>query len=415
LRFLKTISSIIGMLLVIGMNDAAAAENEAPVTTEPVWPKYEFSARLMTGFEVEHETPEGSQGGDEKTDYSFFLQQARLKVKILFSKNIKLNLSADLSDAIDLLQELNEVEETKTVETLASCDAIDFIGETKDLPFLRNAYMNLRIHDAFQIRAGRYKQPFSRLENQSTGRLAFRGRGLSNGTIIEDARFGGRGLGAMFWGRIKKADITWHASATNPSWDVIKAESTNGVNALARLEWDPKKWISIGVNGGYQWYQYTEFDEDDVPGAGLAVFGGDVRFKKGGFYAAAEAIAGGRHVVSPRHVDTGECIETRERSPFAFGVTAHASYRFTVARLLDLQPVVFGEYADSDMDYSKTEAIRAVVGFNFLVGEHLRIMPQAEIIHPLDVTNGAWDDPIIRPVNEWEASETYYLMVALEL
>ncbi len=413
--FFRPGTAILALLLIFGRVPIVIAEEVPTKEAAPIYPQWEFSVRLMTGFEVEHETPKGAQGGDEKTDYSFFLQQARAKVKVQLSKNIRLNLSADLADAIDLLKHIDASLESETEETLLSCDAITFSDTSKELPFLRNAYMNLRVHNAFQIRAGRYKLPFSRMENRSTGDLPFRGRGLSNGILIEDGRFGGRGLGAMFWGRVKSANLTWRVSASNPGWDMIGDESTNGINALGRLVYDPKKWVSIGINGGYQWYRYTRFDEDDVPGAGLAGFGGDLRFKTGGFYGAAEVIAGQRHILDPRHVDTGECIETRERSPFALGVTAYASYTFKVADLLDLQPMVFGEYADSDMDYAKTEAIRAVGGFNFLVGEHLRIMPQVEIIHPLNVSDGVWDDPIVRPVNVWETRQTYYVMLSLQL
>jgi hypothetical protein len=66
------------------------------------------------------------------------------------------------------------------------------------------------------------------------------------------------------------------------------------------------------------------------------------------------------------------------------------------------------------MDYLKTEAFRAVFGINLLWSKYVRIMPQVELIRPIDVTSGDWDDPITRPVNRWEARETYYLLIALQ-
>ncbi|MCP4679359.1 MAG: hypothetical protein GY854_28490 [Deltaproteobacteria bacterium] len=392
--------------------DASPEEEEASSedaeTKKKDWPKYEFSARVMTGFEVEHEKPKGAQGGSEKTQFGFFLRQARFKVKIYFNKNIRTNLSADLSDALDLLD-------------------VGYDQSVDKIPFLRNAYLNLKAHNAFQIRAGRFKLPFSRLENRSTGILPFRGRGLSNELLIEDARWGDRAIGAMLWGRIKAADLTWRVSASNLNWGAMvvrektdllpeQAYEQNGaLNAQARLAYDPADWISIGANGGHIWTKYKGEDLPSLPDANLNGFGGDVRLRFGDFYLASEAIAGQRRVMeAPYESETGEQI-TPHRDPFALGVTAYLNYDISLPRDLVLQPVVFCEYVDSDLDYLKTEAIRVIGGLNLLVGEHLRIMPQVEIVRPLEVSEGTWDSLLDRPLNEWKSKETYYLLVAVQL
>ncbi len=359
------------------------------------WPEIELSARIMTGFEINHDNPEEIQGGSEDTEYEFFLQQARIKTKVAFNEYARVNLSAELSDALTTLR------------------ADESAGDYDGVPYLRNAYLNLKLHRAFQVRAGRFKRPISRLENRSSGSLPMRGRGLSNDVIIEDANWGDRAVGAMLWGKLKKAKLTWKVSLSNPSWDYLKVDEKAGVNAQARLAWGPKKWLSVGVNGGYMHATHTE---QDIPDIDHGAFGGDVRIDAGDFYMAAEVIAGQRQIVDTAVIDpnTGQPI-LRTRDPHALGVTFYANYDFHLPCEVRLQPVGFFELADSDLDFTKTEAIRTVLGFNVLIGKHLRIMPQVELIRPLDIIDSAWSDAITRPANMWEDEETYYLLLQVQL
>jgi hypothetical protein len=296
-------------------------------------PKVIFNARVMTGFEVEHDRPAERQSGKENTDYAFFLQQARVKVKVRFNPAIRLNVSADLSDALDFIE-----------DTESDSDNYSISGRDDRLPFLRNAYLNLRAHDAFQVRAGRFKRPYSRLENRSTGVLPLRGRGLSNDLLIEDAKWGDRALGLMLWGRVKPAKLTWRVAASNPGWESFKEEEKLGVNLQGRLAYAATEWLSIGVNGGHMWAVYDEIDQPDISQGAI---GGDVRVNVGDFYLAAEVIAAQRRIADDSVIDpeTNEPI-VRTRDPFGLGATLYLNYDIGLPHDLILQPAAFAEYAD---------------------------------------------------------------------
>ncbi|MDJ0766756.1 MAG: hypothetical protein QNJ97_27535 [Myxococcota bacterium] len=400
------------LLLALAIVDVSAAQEpiQAPAqtdqhtniaTNDPTFPKLTINARLMTGLEVEHRAPKGAQSGSEKTEYGFFLQQARVYLKARLTKDIRINVSAELSDALDAISASDQ-------QTTAAVDREDRI------PYLRNAYVNLRAHKALQARAGRFKLPFSRLENRSTGRLPFRGRGLSNDIIIEDAMWGDRAIGAMVWGEIEAIDVRYYASVSNPHWDVVEPNDQAGVTALGRIEIAPLSWLSMGLNGGHM---YAKYDKNlGLPKVHFNAFGGDIRLRFDDLYMAFEAIAGQRRIIDQSATDPQtNAVMTRSRDPYAFGATGYVSYDISLPCAYVLQPVVFGEFADADWDYKKTEALRAILGINLKFGRGIRLMPQVELIQPLEVSDGAWHDPIDRPLNQWKSRQTYYLLLSAEL
>ncbi len=336
------------------------------------WPDFEFIARLMTGWEIENERPEPAEQppATDRNEQQLFIQQARLKVIARMNKRVALNVSAELADGV----------RPKTVG-----------GAYDEMPYLRNAYVNVRVKRPFQIRLGRFKRPFSRLEGRSTGALPFRGRGLSNRLIVEMAGWGDRAIGLMLWGRVREANLTWRAAVSNPEWDSDNDLEDQGLDALGRIVYSPVDWLSFGLNGGHKLRGHKprgSADTDETANANA--LGGDVRFRTGDFYSAFEAI-------------TAQ-LPDEEGTPFAYGIVGYANYDIHLSEDWVLQPTLVGEYTDADTEYTDSEAIRAIFGLNLLWNDDFRIMPQVELIRPQGDEN-PW----------WNAQESYYLLLSVEI
>ena len=327
-------------------------------------PDFRLAARLMTGWELQSERPEPTEAAEESTEQQLFLRQARLKVIARMTEKLVVNLSAELADAV----------RSKTVG-----------GVDDEMPYLRNAYMNIRIKRAIQIRAGRFKRPFSRLENRSTGSIPFRGRGLSNDLIVKSAGWGDRSIGLMLWGRVREANLTWRAAVSNPDWNSDNDLEDPGVDVIGRLVYSPCDALSIGISGGHKLRERVGSNER----LNTDAVGGDIRFRFGGLYTSLEAMVAQ--------------LPDEEGVPFAYGILGYANYHLVLSDDWTLQPTVFGEYADANAEYRQSEAIRAVFGVNLLWKEGLRIMPQVELVRPRGDHN-PW----------WNAKETYYLMLSAD-
>lgn len=336
----------------------------APTDVEagaPRYPALDPLARLITGVELRRTHPEAGQVDDDSRQ-PFFLDQARLGVSVAFDERLSAELSGDVADDLAL----------------------------------RDAWLNLKLHRAFQLRAGHFKRPLSRIENRSIGSLPFRDRGLFNRLLIEDAGWGDRALGFMVWGEARGPRLEWQAALMNPAptVDVPRVDHLRGFDALGRLAYRPVKAFEIAVNGGHK---RTE-SFPDGPNLDLQAIGGDVRVKAGGFYAVVESIAAMNPSPPAPPSATG-------RTPWAAVVIGYASYDVRLDDAWVLQPTLVGEWLDTDTDVSEDEAVRGVVGVNVLWGPHLRLLPQVEVVRPLgDV--GA---------RSHVASERYYLVVAVEL
>jgi hypothetical protein len=84
-----------------------------------------------------------------------------------------------------------------------SVDFADLLGNPRPGRVLRNAWGNIAIHPAFQIKVGQFKRPYSRLELRSSATIPFMGRGLFNDLAIEDLQWGSRAVGLSLWGKIE--------------------------------------------------------------------------------------------------------------------------------------------------------------------------------------------------------------------
>jgi len=352
------------------------AEPQPPEPAEPVpkaaeapYPRFQPSLRLMTGVEWSREQRYGTQGRVESEDTGFFLSQARVQLEAKLSKRIEAEVSAELADAYD-----------------AGAGS-----GTSDGPlYLRDAFANLKLKRAFQIKAGRFKRPFSALELRSTGALQVRGRGLTNHLVIEDNAWGDRALGAELWGKLKPIGATWAVGAFEPLWAPSSATRPKGVDVMARATVEPVSGLTLGASGGMKRLDTPPFDDYDTSFA----VGGDARFEAHGW----SLLIDGLYAELP-------LPEADLSQQSAFGVVALLSYDIELSKSFTLQPVVLGEYFDASVAHSNSETWRGVAGVNGLIHETLRIMPQVEVVD-WQGTPSTFSPP---------QSLTAYLMLSLEL
>jgi hypothetical protein len=329
---------------------------------EPVYPIFDPEARLIGGVERALEHPRASQIG-EHSRQPFFLEQARIELDFETSKWLSGSFSAELSDDVSV----------------------------------RDAFVNARIKRWFQIQAGNFKRPMSRIELTSTIKLPFRERGIFNRALLRQAEWGNRALGVMLWGKLRKPDLQWNVAVTNSAESMgrRRPEQIRGVDVLGRVEYEPTEWLSVAVNGGYK---NTE-PYLNGPNLSLLAVGGDVRVRAGGLRVVVESI----YAQNPRPPVPPD---SRGRKPFALGLNGYATYDIPLGMRAALQPMLAGEWADTDLDLGEDETVRGVGGLNLLLFDGAyRVMPQVEIVRPLGEVSA----------RSQVKRETYYILLTAEL
>lgn len=335
----------------------SALPTTAPIEEKPDWPVLGFHARLMSGFAVEREHPAGGQPARDETQPGFFLKQARVGVGADLSKRVSAAVSFDLDGAV-----------------------------------LRNAYLNLRLSKAVQLRSGNFKRPFTRLANRSVGAIPFRSRGRFDKLILEDQAWGDRALGAMVWGRPVKA-LRYYAAVMSPA---AIGSHLEGANVIGRVELSPVKALSLGVAAAHKWTERFT----DGPNLSMHGVAGDVKVEAGALYAAVEVNAAQNPNPPP------VASSTADRTPWAVGALGYATYDFKLGKKLTLGPVGVLEWMDTDTDYAHDERVRGVVGLVLGYRDKLvRVMPQVEINRPIGGASSRGE----------VASESYYLLLATEI
>jgi hypothetical protein len=121
--------------------------------------------------------------------------------------------------------------------------------------------------------------------------------------------------------------------------------------------------------------------------------GSDVAFDIDGFYASVE-------------VNLAQDWLYVDETPWTLGALGYASYEIEVGKQTRLQPVLFGEFVDSNMSYAESEAVRAGAAFNLLWSKHLRIIPQVEFVQPLEP---------VTSFNRFVSRQVYGLWIAVQL
>jgi hypothetical protein len=98
--------------------------------------------------------------------------------------------------------------------------------------------------------------------------------------------------------------------------------------------------------------------------------------------------------------------DARGRKPFALGVNGYATYDIDLGKRAALQPMLAGEWVDTDLDLGEDEALRGVGGLNLLLFDGAyRVMPQVEIVRPLGEVSA----------RSHVKRETYYILLTAEL
>ena len=340
----------------------------------------DVDARLVTGARLVSEEPtvdsEGAAVGPKVRKGSLALRQARVGVDARYLDVLRVRVTVDFADLLD---------------------------KPNPGKVLRNAWANVRIRPYFQIRAGHFKRPYSRLELHGFSSIPFIGRGLFNGLAVEDLGWGDRAVGGMVWGEIEPARpglerLRWQLSLTNNAL----SGAPHGFDVHARLTYDPTSWLSFGANGAIKSVQDPLADEATCRSTwkrgsecrrSVFAAGGDLALEIAGLYASVE-------------VDLAQDWLNVDGSPWMLGALGYASYELPVGTRTRLQPVVFGEYIDSNLSYGQSEAFRAGAGFNVLFTKHLRILPQVEFVEPLmPVTS----------FNRFTSGYTFALWVAVQI
>jgi hypothetical protein len=339
--------------------DAPVLPPSAAEDDDSRWPVLVFHARILTGFEVERLHPEaGQQQPADATQAELFLDQAVVEAEVQLSKRLQFELGFNLRNAS-----------------------------------VRDAFVNYRVRDSLQLRIGRFKRPFSRLELRSRGKLPFRERGLFNDLVLTESGFAGRAIGAMIWGKPAE-NLRYSLAAANPG---ALGSGIEGLDVIARIVYDPVQWLSLGLNAVHKWTERFA----DGPNLSLHAVGVDARADFGQLTVTLEADA----AQNPNPPPVADASDSA-RTPWAIGVIAYADYMFKLSKKWTLGPVVVLEWMDTDTDYEKDERVRTVGGLCWTYKKNLlRIMPQVEITRPL----GGAD------VRGEVARETYYLLVSTEI
>lgn len=319
--------------------------------------KVKVQARVVAGALLTHEEPardsNGAPVGLPVRKGSLQLRQARVGIDARYRDILRVRVSIDVADLLD---------------------------SPKPGKVIRNAWANVAIRPAFQIKVGNFKRPYSRLELRGFSSIPFIGRGLFNGFAIEDLGWGDRAVGVSLWGDIEPGKpgldrFRWQVSATNNAL----SGAPHGVDAHARVVYDPMPWLSLGINGAFKNIQDPLADEptcrstwtrDASCRRNVLAAGGDLAVKIKGLYASVET-------------NLAQDWLYAGSSPWALGVLGYADYEFEVGKRTSLQPVLFGEFIDTNLTYGQSEAVRAGAAFNILWTKHLRVVPQVEFVNPL--------------------------------
>lgn len=325
------------------MPPAPATRDTAAVAAKAAYPRFEPSLRLMSGFEWVREQRLGASAKVESEDYGFFLSQVRVQLEGKLTKRLTAEVSADLADGYDA----------------------GVVNANDGPSYLRDAFANLRLKRAFQITVGHFKRPLSALELRSAGVLQVRGRGLTNDLVVEDNAWGGRGLGAQLWGKLKLVPVTWALGAFDPMWAATSATRPKGVDVIARIAVEPTPGLRFGANGGLKRLDIPPFDDYDT----FFAVGGDVQLKGHGLSLLVDAL----YAELPL-----PAADVAEQA--SFGVVALASYDIALSKNFSLQPVLLGEYFDASVEHARSETARGVFGLNLISYQTLRVMPQLEIV-----------------------------------
>lgn len=338
-------------------------------------------AKIHTRWEMEHyrnevldpltlEMTEESVNSNE-----FKIQRARVK------------LIWDLSDWMMATLQLGSFDETTSLMSI-----------------LKDAYIHLSPLRYLQLRVGQFKKPFSRFELRGFGTLRLPHRGVgnelivesfdSNGTSGDSLQYGDRDLGLQLSGRlVKKLKLDYEVGVFNGTGPVTPEElkRRRSKDVVARMKIKPAKWIGVGVNGSFKFFdkdeRTREIADPDDDGEGITqkvlrhpgwAAGLDMLFKVAGFRLHLESLLARdyRNPVHLRDPETYDGVSEFDDNNLILNWFAVLSYRydFEVDWKLAVEPVFKMEMLDPNTMYDEDLVFLYTPGLNMYFGKHFRLM-----------------------------------------
>ncbi len=303
--------------------------------------KLRLRGRLQTRFEVKERVENGDQ--TESWTSRFRLRRARVDGRW------------DPTDWASLVLE---------IEGAATLDLADSTLSTIDL---KDAYGRFRVFPALVFQLGQFKKPFSRLKMTSAFDLLLPSRGLLNKVAVGHTRhggFGGRAVGAMVSGRVKKwlRLRYWLGMFSGPRFiDEIEESSKDFV---ARIQVRPFKGLRVAIDASHKLYHFKEGATltDDPLARGVKyttnLFGADARLKIARFTLLLEGAIGDNVDLGPGNT--------------LWGFHATTAYSFSLREDLALVPALMIELFDPSNREGADMVVRLAGAVNLDIGDICR-------------------------------------------
>ncbi len=251
---------------------------------------------------------------------------------------------------------------------------------------LKDAYIDLLFHDAFQLRMGQFKRPFDFFELESSTRnllieragtipgadlCAGVGNICSYSRFTEKLGFSDRDIGIRLSGT--PGEFAWSLSATNGR-GISRFDENDAKSFSGRLEYRPLNDLMIAGNvAAHDFVNDTTSDRNDYAWA----YGGDLNWGDyaGGLHVQA-AVVGGQNW---KNLDGGG-----EASDFV-AVQAVVSYRVPIENspiLTALEPVGRVSWGDPDTDASDDDGVLLTPGLIIYFSGRNKFAVNADIYSP---------------------------------
>jgi hypothetical protein len=258
-------------------------------------------------------------------------------------------------------------------------------GGVTDL--LRDAYIELAPLRWLEVRAGRFKRPFSQIELLPLRRIPAIGRGAANRWVVDRLAYGGRDVGLQIGGRLwDDARLDYAVGVFNGTPTSLVDRGLDGFKDFsARLDARPLRWLSAGLS-----FSLKVLEDADLPAlVDPAVF--PAGYDEADFRRDHAWMIGATWMTGAdlriRVADLQLLVEASfgenwwfDGQPHTATVGLIASYRIYLPPdgFLVLEPVVRGELAIPRIDHADERLWSASAGVNLCIGPHVRVMVGGE-------------------------------------
>lgn len=150
---------------------------------------------------------------------------------------------------------------------------------------LKDAFLEYRLAAPLRFAAGLRKMPFSREELIPIRRLTVIERTVTNGAF-DDRGYLGRDIGLTVEGDLfaDRFPVAYALGVYNGNRGRLSRDDNNAKQFAERLEFDPLRWLSLGLNATQR--------NDSLSGRLVSAWGGDIECRTGSAVIAAEALYG---------------------------------------------------------------------------------------------------------------------------